>query len=145
MYEVLEYESTLELRDRGGMKATFRKREKVRYLQDDIIAYQDHAWGNGEIFLDYRCIPGVAVDRYRSGRKTYIVILRRGVKNRRDTDGFNIEWDLRQGFLRRMEQWEIHVVPRTKRRSLHRYTHCWSNWRRDGKRNAPFRGIPVTY
>ena len=30
MYEVLEYESTLELKDRGGKRATFKKREKVR-------------------------------------------------------------------------------------------------------------------
>ena len=41
MYEVLEYESTLELKDRGGKRATFKKREKVRYLQDNVIAYQD--------------------------------------------------------------------------------------------------------
>jgi len=45
MYEVLEYESTLELKDRAGKRATFKKREKVRYLQDNIIAYQDQAWG----------------------------------------------------------------------------------------------------
>jgi hypothetical protein len=30
LYEVLEYESTLELKDREGERATFRKREKVR-------------------------------------------------------------------------------------------------------------------
>ena len=41
IYKVLEYESTLELKDRGGREATFRKREKVRYLQDHTIAYQD--------------------------------------------------------------------------------------------------------
>ena len=49
IYEVLEYESTLELEDRGGKRATFRKRERMRYLQDNVIAYQDQAWGNGEI------------------------------------------------------------------------------------------------
>ena len=43
MYEVLEYESMLKLQVRGGKTATFRKREKVRYLQDSIIAYQDQA------------------------------------------------------------------------------------------------------
>jgi hypothetical protein len=64
MYEVVEYESTLELQDRGGQRATFRKREKVRYLQNHIIAYQDQAWGDGEILLDYRCSPGKPVDRY---------------------------------------------------------------------------------
>lgn len=57
LYQVLEYESTLELHDRGGGRATFAKREKVRYLQDNVIAYQDQAWGDGEILLNYRCSP----------------------------------------------------------------------------------------
>jgi len=82
MYEVLKYESTLELKDRGGKRATFKKREKVRYLQDNVIAYQDQAWGDGEILVNYRCTPGTPVDRYRSGYKTYILISRREVKNR---------------------------------------------------------------
>jgi len=43
MYEVLDYESTLGLRDWDGERVTFRKREKVRYLQDHITAYQDKA------------------------------------------------------------------------------------------------------
>jgi hypothetical protein len=46
LYEVLEYESTLELKDRGGERATLKKREKVRYLQDNIIAYHDRAWAD---------------------------------------------------------------------------------------------------
>src|SRR5437016_4959665 len=59
MYEVLEYESTLELKDNQGKNAHFRKREKVRYLQNRIIAYQDQIWGDGETLRNYRCTPGI--------------------------------------------------------------------------------------
>jgi hypothetical protein len=114
MYEVLAYETTLELKDRGGKRATFKKRQKVRYLQDNVITYQDQAWGDGEILVNYRCSPGTPVDRYRSGHKTHILISRREVKNRGDTDEYNIEWDIRQGFLRRTEQWETHVKHPTR-------------------------------
>ena len=114
MYEVLEYESTLELKDKGGKKATFKKREKVRYLQDNIIAYQDQAWGDGEILINYRCTPGTPVDQYRSGYKTHILISRREVKNKEDVDQFNIEWDIRRGFLRRTEHLEAHVQHLTR-------------------------------
>ena len=114
MYEVLEYESTLELKDRGGNRAVFRKREKVRYQQDSVIAYQDQAWGDGEILVNYRCTPGTPVDRYRSGFKTYVLISRREVKSRGEVDEFNIEWRIRKGFLRRTEQWETYVTHRTK-------------------------------
>ncbi len=114
MYEVLDYETTLELHDRKGKRATVRKREKVRYLQDNIIAYQDQAWGDGDILLNYRCTPGTPVDFYRPGRKTYILVSLREVKNQGDIDEFNFEWGISNGFLRVKEIWETEVRHRTK-------------------------------
>ena len=112
MYEALEYESTLELKGRGGRRATFKKREKVRYLQDNVIAYQDQAWGDGEILVNYRCTPGTPVDQYQFGHKTHILISRREVKNRGDIDVFNIEWGIHQGFLGRTEHWAAGLLRR---------------------------------
>jgi hypothetical protein len=114
MYEVLEYESTLELKDTKGKNALFRKRQKVRYLQDNIIAYQDQAWGDGKILLNYRCSPGVSVDRHRPGRKTYILISLREVKHRGEEDEFNIEWGIQNGFLRTKELWETEISHPTR-------------------------------
>ena len=109
MFEVLDYESTLELHDKNGKRATFRKSKKVRYLQNNIIAYPDYAWGDGEILLDYKCSPGEPVDRYRSGHKTYLLLSLREIKNRGDEDEFNIQRDIRDGFLRSEEQWETEI------------------------------------
>jgi hypothetical protein len=109
LYEVLEYESTLEMLDRKGEKAIFKKRQKVRYLQDNIIAYMDQAWGDGKFLVDYRCSPGAAVDQYRFGHKTYILISLREVKHRGDTDEFIIERKIKNGFLRQQEQWETDI------------------------------------
>jgi hypothetical protein len=61
MYEVLDYHTELELLDVKGKKAVFRKVQKVRFLQNNIIAYYDKAWGDGDIFVDYKCSPGVGV------------------------------------------------------------------------------------
>jgi hypothetical protein len=115
MYEVLEYDSILELKDTQGKKAVFKKREKVRYLQDNIIAYQDQAWGDGEILLDYQCSPGKPVDFYRPGRKTYVVISLQGVRQRDDMDEFHIQWVVKNGFLRAQELWESEVSHPTRR------------------------------
>ena len=115
MYEVLEYESTLDIRDKYGRQAQFQKREKVRYLQDNIIAYQDHAWGDGKILLDYACTPGFVADRYRPNYKTFILISLREMKRREDVDEFNIKWGIEKGFTRTREQWETQVIHRTKR------------------------------
>ena len=115
MYEVLEYESTLEIRDNKGEHAHFSKREKVRYLQNSIIAYQDQAWGDGEILLNYKCSPGKPVDRYRPGHKTYVLISLHDVKNRGDVDEFKVDWGIRKGFVRNKELWETEVSHRTRR------------------------------
>jgi len=115
MYEVLDYESTLELLDKTGRQARFSKREEVRYLQNNIIAYQDQSWGDGQILIGYRCSPGKLVDLYRPGNKTYLLISLREIRNRGDIDRFNIEWRIRNGFKRKTELWETGVGHRTRR------------------------------
>jgi hypothetical protein len=114
IFEVLEYESTLELHDPNGERATFRKRQKVRYLQDKIIAYQDQARGDGKILLRYRCSPGRAVDRYRLGHKTHILISLRELKNKNDIDEFNIQWGMRNSFSQPTEEWETEISHPTR-------------------------------
>jgi hypothetical protein len=109
IYEVLDYESTLEIKDSRGEKAVFSKREKVRYLQNNIIAYQDQAWGDGEILLDYRSTPGKAVDFYRPGRKTIILISIQNIRQFGDEDEFHIEWGMKNCFLRERESWETSI------------------------------------
>ena len=115
MYEVLDFESTLELHDTKGKRATFRKRMEIRYLQDDIIAFQDYGWGDGEILLNYRTSRGKAVDRYRSGYKTYVLLSLREVKNKGDIDEFNISWDIRNGFLLPDGYWATSASHRMKK------------------------------
>lgn len=118
LYEVQEYESTLELLDTKGEKAVFHKRQEVRYLQDNIIAYQDQAWGDGHILLNYHCSPGQAVDRYRLGHKTILLISLREIKQRGDIDEFNIEWETKDTFLQRRESWETEISHRTRKAKI---------------------------
>lgn len=99
IYEVLNYECEIELKDKNGSLATIKKCEKIRYLQDYITSYQDRAWGDGEIFLNYRCSPGTPVDEFRLGHKTYKLISLREFRNKGNVDDFHIEWNMRRGFL----------------------------------------------
>lgn len=113
-YEVLELECMLELLDRGGKKARFTKRKKVRYLQNETIAHQDYGWADGKYFIDYQVTPGVAVDRYKAGYKHYVLISLREIKNRGDTDEFHIQWKLQDSFLKPDGFWQTDVPTRTK-------------------------------
>jgi len=115
IYEVLDYECQLELKDKNGKLATVQKREKIRYLQDYITSYQDQAWGDRNVFLNYRCSPGVPVDEFRLGHKTYKLISLRESRNKGDTDEFHIEWDMQRGFLKSTGFWGTAISHRTKK------------------------------
>jgi hypothetical protein len=115
VYDVLDYECILELKDTEGRNATIHKTEKVRYLQDYITTYQDQAWGSGNIFLDYKCSPGIPVDEYQTGQNTYKLISLREVKNKGDIDKFNIEWKMKNGFLKSVSSWGTAINQRTKK------------------------------
>jgi hypothetical protein len=119
IYEVLEYESTLELLNKEGTKARYQKRKKVRYLQENVIVFRDHAWGDGEILQNYQTSTGVLVDQYRFGYKTHLLLSLREEKNRGDIDQFNISWEIKDGFLKPDEFWGTDITERTKRIRVH--------------------------
>jgi len=108
-YEVLDFQTKLTIHDAQGKKATLTKYEKVRFLQDNIIAYQDQAWGDGKILQNYKCSPGVPVDLYREGHKTYILISLRTIKNKGEVMEFNSTWKISNCFLKNTGFWGTDV------------------------------------
>lgn len=99
MYEILNYDSTLEILDAKGKRAKLSRREVIRFLQDNVVAIHDHAWGNGDLFVDYQCRPGVPVDFYEDGSKHNVLISLRETKNRGDELDLRIERGIKNGLL----------------------------------------------
>ncbi|WP_162909877.1 hypothetical protein [Aggregatilinea lenta] len=115
LYEVLDFEHTLELLDDEGNEAIYHKLETVRLLQDYVAAYVDHAWGKGQIFADYKCSPGIPVDRYRCGHKTCVLISLREAMRRGDILRICIDRTIRNGFDTGTGWSETVVLHRTHR------------------------------
>ena len=118
IYEILDYDSTLELVDPKGEIAVLRKRQKVRFLQNNIIAFEDYAWGDGEIFAEYQCSPGKVVDRYQEGDRWNVLISLRETKTVGDIEDFYIERIVRNGFTKDEEWRQIEIRNRMKRLKL---------------------------
>jgi hypothetical protein len=118
MYEILDYDTTLELVGPQGETAIFKRRQRVKFLQDNIIAFQDHAWGDGEIFSDYKCSPGVEVDRYQEGDRWNVLISLRETKSAGDVEDFYVERTVRGGFTRAEEWRQIEIRHRTRHLKL---------------------------
>jgi hypothetical protein len=114
MYEILEYDATLEIRDPRGQEARLVRHEVIRVLQDNVVAIHDHAWGDGEIFAEYNCQPGIPVDFYEDGSKHNVLISLRETKNRGDVIDFWIERVIRDGLRQRDEWFETEIDHRMK-------------------------------
>lgn len=118
MYEILDYDANLELLDHKGKRAIFKRRQQVKFLQDNVIAFQDYAWGDGDILVDYSCRPGTAVDRYREGNQWNILISLRETKSLGDVIDFYTERVIKNGFTNEEEWWQVKIRHQTKQFKL---------------------------
>lgn len=103
IYEVLDYQVELELCDAAGHHAIYKKHQEIKFLQDNVMAYSDKAWGEGDIFAEYKCSPGVAVDRYKDGYRWRVLISLREAKHKNDREMIQIERHIRNGFTKSTE------------------------------------------
>lgn len=115
MYEILDYESTLELCDIEGRVAIFQKRQRVKFLQNNIIAFEDYVWGDGEVIAEYKCAPGVVADRYQEGDRWNVLISLRETKHKGDITEFHIERLEKQSFTKADEWQQTEIRRRTRR------------------------------
>lgn len=112
VYEVLSHHTTLDLQDIQGQVAMVERVETVRFLQDYVAAFTDYAWGDGDIFAEYRCEPGVPVDFYQDGSRRAVLISLREAKHKGDELTFRIHRKVLGGFKTPDECWETEVYHR---------------------------------
>jgi hypothetical protein len=103
-YEVLSYQSVLTLHNTEGTRATFVRRQDVRFLHDGVAAILDHAWGDGVLMTDYANDAGRLEGSYNdAGRRHLVVALRRRM-SRGEILAFNVRREAKVGFTQH-EEW----------------------------------------
>lgn len=106
-YEILDYDATLTLHDPQGMKATFQRKQSVRFLQDGVGAILDHAWGDGVVVTSYENSAGRVVGTLRDeGRRHLVVQLPRPMR-KGETLTFAVTRTVMEGFRQAEEWWEV--------------------------------------
>jgi hypothetical protein len=118
IYEVLEQQRTVTLQDTQGKVATVETRQRVRFLQNHITALTDYIWGEGEVLAEYRCSPGVPVDRYYEGSRQVVLISLRRHYMAGEEITLRTFRRITGGFTRSEEYWEVEVYHRTMRITL---------------------------
>ena len=127
-YEILDYEATLELLDIEGKRAVFRKRQRVKFLQNNIIAFEDYVWGDGELLENYQCSPGIVADQYQEGDRWNVLISLRATKGIGDVEEFYIVRQERNTFTKTEEWLQTEIRRRTRRLQMNiifpKHRHC---------------------
>lgn len=98
LYEVATLDIGLELCVADGSDALYTKQARIRFLQDHVVAYRDQAWGEGDLFAEYDCSPGIPVDHYCEGDRWYTLVSLRESKNRDDVEDIHIRRRIANGF-----------------------------------------------
>ncbi len=76
LYEVKDYQAGLEVLDAKGRRAIYIKRERVRFLRNNVTSFYDYGWGTGAGFASHRVHPGRIVERQVIGsRQRSLVVL----------------------------------------------------------------------
>lgn len=52
-YETIKYGGRLEMLDKEGNVATFTRRQRIRFLEDNVAVFFDRVWGEGVLFANY--------------------------------------------------------------------------------------------
>ena len=69
LYEVKDYQAGLEVLDAKGKRAIYTKRERLRFLRNNVTSLYDYGWGTGEAFASHRVHPGRIVERQKIGSR----------------------------------------------------------------------------
>ena len=117
-YEVLDHECCLDVMDVAGRDAHYIKRQRVRFVQNNVIAYQDTVWGDGEVFAEYECSPGVAVDRYKEGHRNHVLVSLRKTMNRGDEQNIYIRRRIRNGFTKTADDLQVEINHHTHKLTM---------------------------
>lgn len=119
VYEVLNYEATVELSDADGRHAVYIRREHVRFLQDGVSGFEDYGWGSGIAFASHDVSPGTFVHREIVGSRLQSTVELPHRYHAGETMTFWIERVIQNGFTSPSECWlEAELYHPTRRLSL---------------------------
>lgn len=112
IFEILDHFGQWEVQDPHGQSVVLTKRLKVRFLQNHVLAIDDPAWGDGQLFAEYSCQPGEAVDKFTAGHEWRTLISLREFRNKGDIEEFVIRRKIAGGFTKD-DEWVAIETART--------------------------------
>jgi hypothetical protein len=73
-FETIKFSGRVEILDREGRVARFRRRQRIRFLEDGVSVFFDRIWGEGVLLAGYQTSSLRIIDAIPS-RKGYVIAL----------------------------------------------------------------------
>ena len=108
-YEILDYRANLILHDPKGTKATFKRIQHIRFLQDGVSAILDHAWGDGVLVTGYHNSAGVLMGSFKDQGKRHLVIGLKQAMRKGEEVTFEVTREVMEGFPKAQEWLETTI------------------------------------
>jgi len=118
LYEFDSEDHLWDIQDAEGRKAVVKKSRRIRFLQDEVFAIRDYAWGDGNVLAAFSCDPGHVADTYSSDGRHSIVITLRETKRRGDEEDFHTARTVENTFTGESEWVQAEILHNTKRVSI---------------------------
>lgn len=109
-FEILDMKMALDVVDARGRKAIYTKRERIRFLRDNITSIYDYGWGTGNTYASHRVKPGRVVERRRLGSRYRSLVILPEPQNKGDEMTLTVR-RLWKGTLKGRPNWleaEVH-------------------------------------
>ncbi|GEM_PF-1110961 len=117
-YEVLNYEASIEVKDSRGFRAIYSKRQKVRFLRDNVTTIYDYGWGTGNAFASHRIQPGRVVERKKVGLRYRTLVMLPEPQNKGDELTMSVQRMVKSKFTGKDNWLEAEVYCRIRRMRL---------------------------
>lgn len=115
LYESLVHQETWEFLDTNGLVVVQSKKLELRFLQNNISAFPEFIWGDGDILAAYDCSPGKLVDDYRNDYRRTLIISLQEIKMRNDELTFTSTRQIHDGFTEGLEWLEVELYNKTQK------------------------------
>lgn len=117
-FETISFRGRVDVLDRDRQVAVFRRKQRIRFLENNVAVFFDRVWGEGVLFANYQAKGLRIIDAFQAS-KGYIVALSLPKRFKRG-DVFDIETERRivGAFYKDQGYWDSAMSAPTKLLSI---------------------------
>jgi hypothetical protein len=113
-YETISFHGRLEILDKENRVAVFRRRQRIRFLEDGVTEFIDRVWGEGVLFAGYEARSMSILESIPTRRGYAVLLALPRMFARGETFDIITERRIVGGFIDQQAYWESAMAAPTE-------------------------------